>query len=164
MQNLNPKTRRLTRAAIIAALYTALTLLLAPISFGMSGAVQLRVAEALTLLPILLPEAIPALFVGCLLANLLGGAALPDVILGSLATLLAAVLTRLLRKNRPLAALAPVVVNGLVVGALVHVLYTPFISLWLCMAYVALGQAIACYGLGFLMLAGLKRVPQRLLD
>lgn len=157
------QTRALTRAAIIAALYTALTLLLAPISFGMAGAVQLRVAEALTVLPILLPEAVPALFAGCLLSNLLGGAALPDVIFGSLATLLAAVLTRLLRKRFWAAASMPVLVNALVVGTLVHMLYTPFIGLPLCMLYVGLGQAVACYGLGWLLLQGMKRLPERLL-
>lgn len=168
-------TKMLTRAALIAALYTALTLLLAPLSFGMGGAVQLRVSEAFTLLPVLLPEAVPALFVGCLLANLLGGAALPDIVLGSLTTLLAAMLTYGLAHGRLLAArpktlrllaaaTPPVLLNALVVGALVHVLYTPAIPLWLCMVYVGLGQAVACYGLGLLLISGLSRLPQRLLD
>ena len=152
----DPKT--LTRAAVIAALYAALTLLLAPISYG---AMQVRVSEGLTLLPMLFPEAAPALFVGCLLANLLGGSALPDIVLGSLTTLVAALLTRRLRGNRLLAALPPVVLNGLVVGALVHLLYTPEIPMALCMLYVAVGEAIACYVVGFLVLAAVKRVPER---
>lgn len=152
----NPRT--LTRAAVIAALYAALTLLLAPISYG---AMQVRVSEGLTLLPMLFPEAAPALFVGCLLANLLGGSALPDIVLGSLTTLVAALLTRRLRGNRLLAALPPVVLNGLVVGALVHLLYTPEIPMALCMLYVAVGEAIACYVVGFLVLAAVKRVPER---
>ena len=83
--------------AAIAAVYAVLTYLLAPISYG---AVQFRVAEAMTLLPILMPEAIPGLFVGCLLANLLGGAGPLDVIFGSLTTLVAAVMTYFLKKNR----------------------------------------------------------------
>ena len=152
----NPRT--LTRAAVIAALYAALTLLLAPISYG---AMQVRVSEGLTLLPMLFPEAAPALFVGCLLANLLGGSALPDIVLGSLTTLAAALLTRRLRGHRLLAALPPVVLNGLVVGALVHLLYTPEIPMALCMLYVAVGEAIACYVVGFLVLAAVKRVPER---
>lgn len=152
----NPRT--LTRAAVIAALYAALTLLLAPISYG---AMQVRVSEGLTLLPMLFPEAAPALFVGCLLANLLGGSALPDIVLGSLTTLVAALLTRRLCGHRLLAALPPVVLNGLVVGALVHLLYTPEIPMALCMLYVAVGEAIACYVVGFLVLAAVKRVPER---
>lgn len=152
----DPKT--LTRAAVIAALYAALTLLLAPISYG---AMQVRVSEGLTLLPVLFPEAAPALFVGCLLANLLGGSALPDIVLGSLTTLVAALLTRRLRGNRLLAALPPVVLNGLIVGALIHLLYTPEIPMALCMLYVAVGEAIACYVVGFLVLAAVKRVPER---
>ena len=94
----------LTRAALIAALYTALTLLLAPISYGQ---IQIRLSECLTLLPVLLPEAIHALTVGCLLANILGGCSIFDIVLGTLATLLAAVCTRLLRQNRMLAAAMP---------------------------------------------------------
>ncbi len=152
----DPKT--LTRAAVIAALYAALTLLLAPISYG---AMQVRVSEGLTLLPMLFPEAAPALFVGCLLANLLGGSALPDIVLGSLTTFAAALLTRRLRGDRILAALPPVVLNGLIVGALVHLLYTPEIPMALCMLYVAVGEAIACYVVGFLVLAAVKRVPER---
>lgn len=155
-------TRTITRAAIIAALYTALSLLLAPISFGFNG-MQLRIAEALTLLPVLLPEAIPGLFIGCLLTNLLGGAALPDIILGSLTTLAAAYLTYRLAKNRWAAALPPVVLNALIVGPMVHLLYTPEIPLLLCVAYVGLGQAVACYVLGLPLLAAVERLPERAL-
>lgn len=153
-------TQTLTRGAVIAAVYTALTLLLAPISYG---ALQLRVSEALTLLPLLLPEAVPALAVGCLLSNLLGGAMLPDILFGTLATLLAAVCTYALRKKPWVAALPPVLFNGLIVGTVVHVCYTPEVALPLCMLYVALGQAIAVYGLGMLLLKGLRRVPGRFL-
>lgn len=151
--------RRLSRAAAVAALYAGLTLALAPISYG---AVQVRLSEALTLLPVLFPEAVPALFVGCLLSNLLGGCALPDIVFGSLATLAAAALTRAFRKKRWLAALPPVILNGLVVGTLVHLLYTPAIPLALCMAYVAAGEALALYGFGLALLKGVERLPKRL--
>ena len=90
-------TRSITRAAMIAALYCVLTLLFQPISYG---PVQFRVSEALTLLPVFTADAVPGLFIGCLLANLLGGALWYDVVFGALATLLAALCTRRLR-SRP---------------------------------------------------------------
>ena len=90
-------TTALARGAIIAALYAATTLLLAPISYG---EIQVRLSESLTLLPILLPEAVPALTIGCLLANVLGGCTIFDIVFGTLATLLAAICTRCLRSRR----------------------------------------------------------------
>lgn len=149
-------TRFLTQAAIIAALYAALTLLLQPIS-GFQGNFQLRVSEALTLLPVFTPAAVPGLFVGCLIANLLGGATVLDVIFGSLATLLAALLTRRLRFNRFLAALPPVVMNMLIVGAvLAYSLHLPLLP---SMGWVALGQLIACYALGLPLVWALAKAP-----
>ena len=106
-------TRRLTLAALIAAVYTAATLFL-PIP--QYGGMQFRVAEAMTLLPFLFPEAIPGLAVGCFLANLLGSPFVLDWIFGTLATLLAALWTRRM-PNVYLAALPPVVCNALIVGA-----------------------------------------------
>ena len=80
MSTLKPQnTRALARGAIIAALYTALTVLLAPLSYG---EVQIRFSEAFTLLPILMPEAVPALLVGCLLSNILGGCSIFDIVFG----------------------------------------------------------------------------------
>ena len=90
----NKKVLYLAYAGVIAAIYVALTFVFAPISFG---EVQVRVAEALTILPVFTPAAVPGLYVGCLLGNTLAGAALPDIIFGSLATLIGAVGTRLLR-------------------------------------------------------------------
>lgn len=148
----------LTRGALIAALYTALTLLLAPISYG---AVQVRISEAFTLLPVLFPEAIPALAIGCLLSNLLGGCMLPDIVFGTLATLSAALCTYALRQNKWIAALPPVVFNGLIVGAVVHFCYTPTMALPLCMLSVAFGEAVAVYICGPLLLKALERVPEK---
>ena len=116
----NITTGALTRAAIIAALYAALTLLLAPISYG---EVQIRFSEALTILPVLLPEAVPALAVGCLLSNILGGCTIFDIVFGTLATLLAALCTRKLRDRFWLAALMPVLFNAVVVGAVITQAY-----------------------------------------
>lgn len=152
--------RVLTRAALVAALYTALTLIAQPISFG---AVQFRVSEALTLLPVLLPEAVPGLFVGCLLSNLLGGAHALDIIFGSLATLGAAIVTFKLRRRPFVAALAPVLSNAVIVGILVHYLYAPEIALPLCCLYVGLGEAAVCYVLGLPLLTALRRLPSRYL-
>ena len=92
----NSKITFLVQAAAIAAIYVVLTVAFAPISFG---EVQIRFAEALTILPFFTPAAVPGLFVGCLIANILGGAILPDIIFGSLATLIGAVGTYLLRKQ-----------------------------------------------------------------
>ena len=104
--------RQLTTAAIIAAIYAALTLLL-PIP--QYGGVQLRVAEAMTVLPFFFPEAIPGLAVGCFLSNLLGSPYVLDWIFGTLATLLAALWTSRI-KHRALAPLPPVVCNAVIVG------------------------------------------------
>ena len=153
-------TKTLARGAIIAALYAVLTLLLQPLSYG---EVQIRFSEALTLLPILMPEAVPALAVGCLLANVLGGCMLVDIVFGTLATLLAAVCTRRLRERFWLAALMPVLFNGVIVGAVVHYCYAPMIALPLCMLSVAAGEAVACLVVGPVLLRVLRRVPAALL-
>ena len=143
-------TRSLCISAVIAALYAALTLLLAPLSFG---AVQLRVSEALTLLPMVLPQAIPGLFVGCLIANLYTGV-LTDILFGSLATLLAAAGTYLLRKRPALAASCPVLANGVIVGlVLAKTLGLPVLAT---MGTVALGESGAVL-IGFAMLAALRK-------
>lgn len=155
------KTRALVRGAIIAAIYTALTLLFAPISYG---EVQIRIAESLTLLPVLLPEAVPALAVGCLLANVLGGCTIFDIVFGTLATLLAAIAARQLRNRVRLAMLMPVLFNGVIVGAVVHFAYAPVIPLPLCMIFVAAGEAVACCVLGPIVLKMLRRLPGELME
>lgn len=146
--------RDLTIAAVIAALYAALTVVFAPISYG---AVQFRIAEALTLLPIVLPQAIPGLAVGCLLSNLIGGYGVWDVVFGTLATLAAAVLTYGLRKNIWFAAIPPVAVNAVVIGLLLHfVLELPFIPT---MASVGLGQLVVIFALGIPLILALQKIP-----
>ena len=160
MNTTTPNTGALTRGAIIAALYAAITLLLAPISYG---EVQVRLSEALTLLPALLPEAVPALAIGCLLANILGGATIFDIVFGTLATFLAAVCTRLLSKNLLAASAMPVLFNGFIVGAVVHFCYAPVIPLPLCMIFVAAGEAVSCMVLGPMLLRAVKRIPYKYL-
>ena len=136
----------ITRGAVIAALYVALSIIFQPISFGL---VQVRVSEALTLLPFLWIEAAPGVFIGCLFANIWGGSGLLDITLGSAATLVAAVLTRY-SPNKFLAATSPVAVNALVVGSyLSYILNAP---LPMSIFYVGCGEAIACYALGLPLL------------
>ncbi len=133
---------RISRGALIGALYAVLTIGLAPISYG---PVQFRVSEALTLLPFYLPEAIPGLFAGCVFANFFGGFGLPDMVFGSLATLIAAVLSRK-SGNIYLAALWPVVSNMIIIGVMLHVLIeVPLVATCI---YVGLGEAGACYVVG----------------
>ena len=153
-------TNALARGAIIAALYATLTLLLAPISYG---EVQIRISESLTLLPMLMPEAVPALAIGCLLANILGGCTVFDIVFGTLATLLAAICTRRLRKRPVLASAMPVLFNALIVGSVVHYAYAPVIPLPLCMLFVGLGEAVACMLLGPVVLRAVKRIPSKML-
>ena len=158
--NTSQSTGTLTRGAIIAALYAAITLLFAPISYG---EIQFRLSEALTLLPVLLPEAVPALAIGCLLSNILGGAMIFDIIFGTLATLLAALCTRALRKNVLLASAMPVLFNGVIVGAVVHYCYAPMVALPLCMLFVAVGEAASCMLVGPIVLRAVKRIPSKML-
>ena len=152
------KTMFIVRSAVIAALYAALTLALYPISFG---AVQFRVSEALTLLPIVMPEAIPGLFVGCLVSNLIGSATPWDIIFGSLATLIAAILTYATRRNKILAAFWPVICNTVIVGLVLAL--TLDLPVFLTMGEVGLGELAVVYTVGMAMLAALKRVPKKLL-
>ena len=155
--------RDLVRAAIIAAVYALLTIALAPIS---SGLIQCRVSEALSVLPYFTFSAVPGLFVGCLLANLLTGAPVYDVVFGSLATLLAAYITYFMRKRvtKYLAPLPSVVVNALVVGALLVYVYDVGVSYWIAAGYVAVGQAIACFVIGLPLLSLLESYGSKLFD
>lgn len=131
-------TRALCTSAIIGALYAALTLLVPPISYG---PVQCRLSEIMALLPLVLPSAVPGLTIGCLAANLLSPAGVWDVLFGTLATLLAAAGTRSLRQRPILAALCPVLVNGLLVGSMLAAVYA--LPAWMMILQVALGESIA---------------------
>ena len=165
MKNRNP-IRTLTTAALIAAMYTVLTVCLAPLSYGL---VQCRLSEALTVLAAFTPAAIPGLTVGCVVSNLIGlssGANIAgalDVLLGPLATGGAAVLTWALRNKRvgclPLwSTLPPVVLNALVVGSELAFVAPQFtVEVWFIqMGLVAVGQLVACVGGGLLVARGMQ--------
>lgn len=149
-------TRYITRSALIAAIYVVLTIMLPALSYG---PVQFRLSEILTLLPIFMIEAIPGLAIGCFVANMLSAYGVYDMIFGTMATLIAAILTYLLRKKILLAGIPPVLINALIIplifimsaseaaaaGYLFNVL-TIFIS-----------QAIIIYALGIPLTLGIKR-------
>jgi len=155
--------RRLVRGGLIAALYAAVTLVVYPFSFG---AVQLRVSEALCVLPFIFPEAVPGLFVGCVVANLLSpNIVVLDVVFGSLATLLAALLTSKCRVKW-LAPLPPVICNALIVGLLItfsmgasegSFLYALLFN----MLTVGIGELVSCYVLGMPLLVLIERLKKR---
>jgi uncharacterized membrane protein len=140
-----------TRAAMIGAIYAILTILFAPISYGM---VQVRVSEMLMILPFFTPAAIPGLFVGCIIANIFGGFGLLDVIFGSLATLLSAFLVSKIG-NKYIAPLPPVIFNAIIIGLVLHVVLD--LPLYLTILWVGFGQFIACYGLGLPLLLLLEK-------
>ncbi len=145
----------LTQAAMIAAVYVVLTFVFAAFSFG---EVQVRVAEALTILPVFTPAAVPGLFIGCLLGNLLGGGILPDMIFGSIATLLGALGTYVLRgRSRFLAPLPPVAANTVIVPLILRYAYGITLPLPFLMLSVGIGELISCGVLGLLLYALLDK-------
>lgn len=145
------KTLQLTRAALIAALYVILTFLAQ--LFGLaSGVIQFRLSEILTVMPLFYKEAIPGLWVGCVLANLLTGCALWDIVFGSVATLLGALGTYYLGRKKPLLGpLFPTLANMLIVPAVLQHVYGAPDSYWYLMATVGIGEIVCC-GLGGMLL------------
>ncbi len=155
MKNRDPKVLGITQGAIIAALYVVLTLVFAPISFG---PVQVRIAEALCILPIFTPAAIPGLFIGCLIANFVGGGIIIDVIFGSIATLIGAVLGYMLRKNRWLVPLPAVIANALIVPFVLKYGYGVVdVAIPILMLQILAGEIAGCYVLGELLCTALLR-------
>ena len=146
MKTNDQKVVFLTKAALIAAVYVVLTMVFAPISFS---EIQIRISEALTILPMFTPAAIPGLFVGCLLGNLLSGAALPDVIFGSIATLIGAIGTYLLRKKLPvLGTLPPILSNTIIVPFVLRYAYQVELPIWILCLSIAAGEVLSCGVLG----------------
>ncbi len=152
--------RSIALGGLIAALYTALTVLLAPISYG---PLQVRVAEALTVLPFLTPVAIPGLYIGALLANIFGGFGPWDIFGGSFLTLVAGYWTYLLRKTRKpwLAPLPPILVNAFGVSAylqfLVEGVHPGLKTYFYFVGTIGLGEFVACFGLGYPLLRFLMK-------
>ena len=152
------KTLHLTRAALIAALYVILTFL-AQI-FGLaSGAIQFRLSEALTCMPLFYKEAIPGLWIGCILANLLTGCAMWDIVVGSVATLLGALGTYYIGRKKPaLGPVFPIASNMLIVPAVLQQVYGSADSYWFLMVTVGIGEIVCCGLLGMLLYKAYKKV------
>lgn len=145
----------LAQAAMIAAIYVVLTVLGASLAFG---EVQIRFSEALTILPAFTPAGIPGVFLGCLISNILGGAILPDIIFGSLATLIGAVFTWLLRnQSRYLAPLPPIAANAVVVPFILKFGYQVPLPIPFMMLTVGIGEVISCGILGIFLYSVLNR-------
>ena len=149
MENSRKRTLYIVQAALIAAIYVVLTLVFKPISFDF---IQVRIAEALTILPMFLPAAVPGLFLGCLIANFFGGAVLWDVIFGSLATLVGAFFSYKLKENRWLVPVPPIVANVIVVPLVLKYAYgISEVPLLLMMVYIFVGEFVSCFILGELL-------------
>lgn len=150
----------MVHAAMIAAIYVVLTILFRPFSFG---EIQVRIAEALTVLPVFTSAAIPGLFIGCLIGNILGGAILPDIVFGSLATLIGAMLTYVLRKqSRYLAVLPPILSNTLIIPFVLRYAYGVNLPIYWMMLTVGIGEILSCGVLGIILHSALQKYKYKI--
>ncbi len=150
------KSRFLTEAAVIGALYVVLTFLAR--LFGLdSGAIQLRISEALTAFVVFTPAAVPGLFLGCIISNLLMQGVLLDVIFGSLATLIGAVLGRVLRKNKYLALIPTIISNAVIVPFVLIYAYGLTDAWWYLFITVGIGEILSCGVLGGVLIKTLEK-------
>ncbi len=161
MRTETSKADYIAKAGLIAALYAGLCLALQSISFG---PVQVRVANALMILPYFTSAAIPGLYVGCLIANLIGGGVMIDVVAGSFVTLFGAIGARLLRNTPWLMPLPTLILNILVVPQILKYGYGVPLPIPLSMLYIGIGAFIACYVLGMLLFGVLKQIAPYIED
>ena len=140
----------ITQAAMIAAIYVVLTMFVSALNLA-SGAIQIRISEALTVLPAFTPAAIPGLFVGCLISNLMSGCLPLDVVFGSLATLLGACGSFLLRKWKWAVPVPPILSNVLIVPLILTYVYHIPGGIPYFMVTVGIGQIISCGVLGMII-------------
>ncbi len=149
---MSKKVMFITQAAVIAAIYVVLILLFQPFSFG---EIQVRVAEALTVLPFFTPAAIPGVTIGCLIGNLIGGNVM-DMIFGTLATLIGAAVSYAVRKNQYLVPLPPILSNALIIPWVLKYAYELPFSIPFLMLTVSIGEVLSCGILGLVLLTALK--------
>lgn len=158
---MNRNLRFLCRGALVAALYVVLTWLCALVGLD-KGVIQMRLSEALCVLPAFTGAAVPGLFVGCLLANLLTGSALPDVVFGSLATLIGALGAYFLRRHKWLVPLPTVLANMLIIPFVLRFAYGAEGTIPYFMLTVGAGEVISAYICGMLLYAALVRQKAQL--
>lgn len=157
--NRHMTTRALTQGAVIAALYVALTYIASLLGLS-SGVIQIRLSEALCVLPLFLPASIPGLYIGCLLANILTGCVALDILMGPIATLMGAVGTYLLRSHPRLALLPPILSNAIIVPIVLRYGYGMGDAMWYMVVTVGIGEVISVGILGSLLAAALRsRLP-----
>ena len=145
----NKKVQFITQGAVIAAIYVVLVLIFDTFSFG---PIQFRIAEMLTVMPYFTPAAIPGLFVGCLIANIIGGGLIWDIVLGSIATLIGAIGSYLVRKNKWLVPLPPIIANMVIVPFVLKYAYGYDGLLVYFMFTVGLSEIIVCGIIGMALL------------
>ena len=153
------KTKEIVLGAVIAALYVALTLPFAPIAYG---PVQFRISEALTVLPYLTPAAVPGVTLGCLLSNILMGSPLPDIVFGTIATLIGAIFSYRLRVHKYLVCVPPIVANALIIPWVLKFAYGVPDLVPVMMFTVGLGEVLAVGVLGNIFLLSLERCRKML--
>ena len=144
----------ITQAAMIAAIYVVLVFAFQPISFSQ---IQFRIAESLTILPFFTPAAIPGITIGCFLGNLLSGADMLDILFGTLATLIGALGSYVLRKNKFLVPISPIISNAIIIPWVLRYAYFETASIPFLMATVGLGQVVSCGILGLILLFALDK-------
>ncbi len=145
----NKKVQFITQGAVIAAIYVVLVLIFDTFSFG---PIQFRIAEMLTIMPYFTPAAIPGLFVGCLIANIIGGGLIWDIVFGSIATLIGAIGSYLVRKNKWLVPLPPIIANMVIVPFILKYAYGYDGLLVYFMFTVGLSEIIVCGIIGMALL------------
>lgn len=169
----NKNVLYLTQAAMIAALYVVLTMIANALGIA-SGNIQVRFSEALTVLPFFTPAAIPGLYIGCLIANIVTGAALPDIIFGPLATLIGALGTWAFGRAalkcagskkadilKWLSPLPPIAANGIIIPPMLKYAYG-FVPVWFSVVTVTLGEIISCGIFGLILLFALQKYKGQL--
>ena len=158
---MNKKALFITQAAMIAALYVVLTVFIN--AFGLAnGAIQVRISEALTILPFFTPAAIPGLFIGCLISNIVTGCLPWDVVVGSMATLIGALGTYALRKYKFLAPIPPIFANALIVPIILIKVYAVPDAYWFLLLTVGAGEVISCGILGMILLFALNKYRDKI--
>ena len=151
--------QKLAFGGVIAALYVVLTVVANAVGLA-SGAIQIRISEALTILPVFTTAAIPGLTVGCVLANLVTGCLPWDIVFGSLATLLGAIGTRMMRKKPMLAWIPPVISNMAIIPIVLQQVYGVPDAWWYLVLTVGAGEVISCGLLGVLLYRAAVKIPQ----
>ena len=158
---MNKKALFITQAAMIAALYVVLTVFIN--AFGLAnGAIQVRISEALTILPFFTPAAIPGLVIGCFISNWVTACAPWDVVFGSMAILIGALGTYALRKYKFLAPVPPILANALIVPIILIKVYAVPDAYWFLLLTVGAGEVISCGILGMILLLSLNKYKDKI--